>query len=734
MNRLHTNLSPLLACLVCAGLVLGACSDDPVQDAPVQENYDTPDTDLPDEGIPESDVAPPTPAAYLQVSVSPTRIAHARGSEIHPVATVYDASGNILADREITWTITPVESIEPADSGRYTLLAEGLITFEACTQTSSAESTPFCDQITIRVDDGPPALEIYSPQPGAELGAQGAAVIEVRGRVDDHQEPIYVHVNGVAVAVDENGEFARDLTPHFGINSIEVTASDSIHSQATRKRLDVLWATEYLPPRENINGILLNDGIIFRLGQNFFDNGQPPTIFSEAQIDTKDLADILYLVLSYIDLSQQIPNPVVDSSAFYLEVDSIDVVDPFVVIDVTDEGLELFIQLSHVQANTGGFIELGDQTLSLEGHITAALSIVARISVAKLGPESPFAIELEHFELAMEGAQANFESLEANAIFELAESALRGNLEAILLDTINTSFVDVLPALLIDLFSSLEQALAGQSIAIDLGLGDPFELSFNGRIGSLATAYRSGLEGAVEIDMSVDRDAVNTHTRGVALMVPLAKEPPFFHQTPIQIGLRLAMVNGILHTLWNGGMLELEVGGLLPGAAAALIQDATLSAKLPPLISPPLFGENHDLLLHLGQLEVHLEYTQQTDVFGANLAVGIDLVVDEGEIALTISDEPILGLWLIETTGRAPVLAENNLRQIILNQLWPELEASLGEGLSFGLPIPELGGLSEFAPALDALQLELRMLRPLTVREGFIFLDAGFEGTLPLGL
>ncbi|MFU8805800.1 MAG: hypothetical protein ACNA8W_18455, partial [Bradymonadaceae bacterium] len=543
---------------------------------------------------------------------------------------------------------------------------------------------------------------------------------------------VYVHLNGMPVEVNQEGHFSASLIPHFGVNSIEVIASDNVHSQSTRKRFDVLWAADYLLPEEDRNGLRLDDGIAFRLGQGFFDNGLPPTVLSEQQIITEDLADIIYLLLSYIDLGESIPNPVVDSDVFYLEVGDVDVHEPYVEIDVTDDGLELFIQISHLQAATAGHIELSDRTLDLTGHILASLSIIAQITVSKDGPELPFDIELANFELAIESAEAHFESVEANAIFELAESALRENLEALLLDTISTSFVDVLPDFLLDLFSSLEQAMADRSFEIDLGLGQPFALSFDGRIGFLDTHYREALEGAVEVDMSVDLPAIHIHSRGVPLMMPLVKEPPFFYTSRIQIGLRLAMVNGMLHTLWNAGLLELDVGDLLPDGVAALIQDASFSAKLPPLLSPPLFGEPHDLLLHLGQIEVHLEYAAQTDVFAANLVVGVDLVVDHGEIGIQIADEPRLALWLVETTGSAPVLNEQNLRQLILAQLWPELEASLGAGLSFGLPVPDLGALADYAPALEALALELRMTRPLAVRDGFILLDTAFEGILPL--
>ena len=63
----------------------------------------------------------------------------------------------------------------------------------------------------------------------------------------------------------------------------------------------------------------------------------------------------------------------------------------------------------------------------------------------------------------------------------------------------------------------------------------------------------------------------------------------------VQFGLRFALVNSLLHALWQAGLLEADVTNSVP----VNVDSALLSARLPPVVRPPLEGEPNDFVIEL---------------------------------------------------------------------------------------------------------------------------------------
>ena len=672
--------------------------------------------------------------AHLLLDFSPTRFAYAVDTRITPSATVYNYNWEVLNNAEVEWTVGPEEMVEKDDGrDRWFVRQEGTVDFQACA-IEDGVVTDLCAQRSVIVSDGAPTITLESPSPGEHFDGSDVDSITVEGVVSGFKTIDRVQVNGEDIEVDADNRFSTELTPHFGINTVFVRAFDGVNPLDGLTAASFLWAPHFLETtkgdHEKPIETTLDDAIILKLGQNFFDDGNPPTVISESHLLTEDLADIIFLVLRFLDISSQLDNPVVDSSGFVLSVPDVTVYDPRVEIDTTDEGLQLYAQLPNIIAQTEGMIEVSDQTLDLGGEISAALSIFVQIDVEKPSAQEPFTVEMTHFELAIEDATPNFASAEANAIFQLADSALRTSLEDLLLDSVNLSFIDTLPNLLEDVFTSLEDAIAHQEFDLDVGIGEPISLEFAGQIGQLGTVFMEGLEGFVEASLMVDGASHFPDNPGVAMLYAGPPGFPFFDGSRIQIGLNLTLINAIFHNLWDAGLLNIDISEMIPSNFAALLSEGNAFGRLPPLASPPMNDEPFDLMLHVGQLELELGWNDRTDRFGAHIAVGVDLNIAGDSIAIEVSDQPIIDLWLIETTGDAPLLDAAGLETVIRSQLWPEIEEAIGDGLSFGLPIPDIGGLDEFAPELADLDLDVRMTRPMDIRDGFLMLDASFEGEL----
>ena len=725
--NIYRNLLIALLVLGLAAPALTACGTDDSgnEDLVAENNDEEQENDEPEQGV--------TDAAHVLIEVSPTRFSYAVGTKITPRATVYDATWDELGDAEVQWQLSPSERVE-AQGSQWEVIAAGTITIEACALDDQGQATSVCGEKQIISAHGTDRIVLQSPTPGQHFHGDEHALIPVEGYVDDALEVDSVNINGQNVPVDDQGRFVHDVEPIFGVNTIAVRAFDGVNSEDAIAAASVMWAPHYVETfADNESGQLgldIEQAILLSLGQNFLDDGEPYTVISESQVVTKDLADILMLVLEHVDITSQIPNPVVDSSALVLSIPDVSINEPRVEIFATDSGIEIFAQIGDLLAETAGYLELSDATLDLSGDISAALSLFASIDVEKNALDEPFHVEMVDFELAIEHATPNFESEEANAVFELADSALRDNLETILLDGVDLSFIDALPDMLLDLFQSLDEVIAGQEFELDLDLGHPLTLYFDGGIGKFTPVHAQGLHGHITASLRVDESPVFPNNPGVAHVRVDPDQSPLFSSSRVQLGLNLALINGILHSLWNAGLLDLNITELVPSSLSGFIEEGQATGLLPPVAAPPEDDSPHDILLRLGQLELEMDWLDQQDRFGAALMVGADLTVIGDQVSITIADEPQIDLWLIESSEHEPLMSATELRNLIRSSLWPEIQEGIGEGLGFALPIPGVDSLATYAPALSEMTLDVRMTRAMAFRQGFLMLDATIEGEL----
>jgi hypothetical protein len=673
-------------------------------------------------------------AAAVDITVDPLRPVYRTGSTVTPAATVLDGNGEPIVDAEVTWTIEPSGAIT-STGGDYELLSEGELTVKACTVEAGIYDEPVCGQKRIIVDDRSPSVEVTSPAPGAWLGADGAQTITVAGVVTDTHGTQSVFVNGKGAEVLDDGTFTMSIEPDFGINHIEVIANDSMSRAAGEVVFDVLWAPSYydMSNTDTHTGFHFDDGLVLDLGQRFFDDGQTPMQPDETSYVTHDLVDILKLLVKNIDFMSQIPDPVLDTDAGQLRITDLTIGEPEVLLDLTDTGAELFIWVPDVDMQTQGGIALDQRVLDLTGSINAELAGFAVLEITKPGPGVDFEADVSEIAMSIQNAKSNFASPEANAVFELAESALRTKIEEILVGTLRDQFIDQLPAILVDALNSVEEQLDGLTFDLDTEFTDPLTIVLNGMIDAFETTYRNSMTAKLSTDVAANQPAALTSSPGIPLAAPYTNEVALFESSRAQVGVRLALLNGLLHTLWETGFLEINLTELMPEQYADVTEHAELSAKLQPVLSRPKAGQPYDFILRAGQMEIEVELLDQVDVYVVNLEVGILMSLTDNAISLTVPDDPTITPWVESTTADRSVLDENSVRNLIKSQVWPQIEETLRQGLSFDLPVPGLSGLSELAPTLSALDVQFLLNRPVDFRDGFIIFDALLQGTLPLG-
>lgn len=690
-----------------------ACGDD--DSAPMDSGVDT--------------LAPPDAVpAQIEVSVSPPRSSYRTEQGIRLLAEVLDENSLVIDGAAVTWSVDPVSAATDMGGGVFTLVEEGFVDFVGCTVAPSVEGEPVCDSARILVDSGAPNLEVTTPTPGQELGGDGATMIEVSGSVADTRD-VQVFVNGELAEVDAMGMFTHMLSPLFGANHIEVVASDGV-TEDSRVEMDVLWADRYTPAVvDDRPAITLDDALVLQLGQNFFDDGSPLDRMAEP-LRTEDLADIFELVLLSADFRSFLPDPVVDSApTLTLRVTEVRIDDVEVIVEVVEGGIELFARIGTLDADTAGNLDFEGAALDLGGGLSASLAAFAHVDISKAGPEAPVESAVSELTVAIESIEGRFTAEEANAILRLAEGLLRSTLEAELEDAFSDSLLDAIPAVLSDALGSLDTALQGQTIPIESELFPAVTLNLDGRLASLDSQYRRFMRAPLQMTVGTDSAVTFPDSRGAADFVAAAD--PLFESTPVQLGVKVALMNGLLHALWNSGLLEIDAGALLPEDLAGVVMNAELSGKMPPVIRPTRGAETEDLVLVIGQAELSLEALGATTRFGVTIEAGTSLDIVDGAVVLNVSDEPFIRVWIIESTATSPPIDEDSLRSILLEQLWPSLQEAIIGGLTIDLPTLEVGDLTSVAPDLAGFALDIELSNPLDVREDAVVLDILLVGSTP---
>jgi hypothetical protein len=667
----------------------------------------------------------------LTLSIAPMRAAYRTGETVMLTVVIRDQDDEPLAEEMADIVISPAgaatEMGATAMGPRFMLTQAGFVTFSAC--WGGHTDGELCDQVRILVDDGSPMLEVSEPLPGAELGPDGDVTdIVVRGSVADMRMS-RVFVNGTLAEVDDLGRFEAHVEPRFGVNHLVIAASDGVVTPTTTE-MDVLWAPSYARARTSWGapGVSLPAGAALDLGAGFFDD-RVPLVSTERPVVTEDLADLATLIIRSVDATSLLPDPVVDSSNFVLRVTDVRLEGLSVEISPEDGALELFLRVQDLQVDTEGQLQIETTMRSLDGGIGAAVAAYVRVRVGRTSLAEPIDVTLEEIDVALERAEGRFTDPQVNAVFALASGLLRTTLETQLRSAMTDLLADAIPDLLRGIFVGLDTALNGQELELDTGVFPAITLLIDGQLATLTSVHGRGITGVLQVDAGIDGESIHPESRGVALAAETEADP-FFRSARLQLGIRLALLNGLLHALWDGGLLEVDATALLPSSISGIVSAAVISGRMSPVIREGAPGEEHDLILSVGQLELDAVYMGSPVRYGMTLEAGIDVDVLDNRLSLTIAEEPFIRVWAMDLASER-ALSSDALRDLLLSMLWPSLRESLADGLSLELPIPAPDALTSLAPSLAGLSLSISMTERIGLRDDTLVVEGSLRGVLP---
>ncbi len=650
------------------------------------------------------------------------------GQVIGLTANVTSSAGEPI-DAEVVFSVAPDSGapLEVVDgrTASYRLDGQGQVTFTACL----AGRPTVCDSVLVRVDDGAPLLELESPLPGAEVDA--ASGLRVKGRVVDAAPPARLFLDGAAVPLDGDGRFDAVFPSRLGIRHVELVAIDSF-LRATTIELDVLSAAAFTPATDPSGDLTftMDDAITLALGQDVFDDGVP--LAPSPSPITTDVADVIALLIDRAELGSVIPRPLYASESITLYLDEPELRRPVVEISMEDGAIELFVGIGSFRGLTSGFVAIEEEQYNLAGEIDARFGASARLAIAKEGPDAEVVVALESLDLVLESLAGAFVDPETNAIFRAAaglviRSTLEDRLEQVVLGILS----EVVPGVVREVFTGLDEALAGHSFEVDQAPLPAMTIAIDGRIRRIRTRYHDAASAPLTVSVATSAANVHPESRGFARFATTPPEP--LGGGRVQIGLQLGLLNGVLHQLWSAGMLDLDVHSLLPESVRGLISEADLVPRLPPVVRPPDVHEDHDAIVSIGQLELVLLSSGKAHRFGVRLEAAVDVSIAGNVITLSIDPTPVVDVFTIEApTPPSGLISEALVESVLTGQVWPKLAAVVEGGLSIALPIPPLDVVADVAPSLAGFELVFDETRPTLERRGDLLVaDVALTGAVP---
>lgn len=689
----------------------------------------------------------------IRLDVIPDRVVYIADERVMIDAVVFNAKGERVEDAVVQWT---QRNAERSANGEFRLMSrESVATIKGCVALEADPdsdewwdadengliATDICDEVELAVDNGPPTLTVLSPDPGLELDRnEENGVVVVTGTVSDSnpEARLQVYVNDISVPIEADGSFSFEHPLAFGINRMTVSATDGFHDPVVQQ-FDLLAADGYLTPEEGSSKFVLQDTIGVRIGQKFFDKVLGGTNIDPTQfpVYADDLASIVEVLLANMDLSSLFgTGPVIEvENTISLSVTGVTVGDAIVDVAIVDQsGLELSLNINDVFVQTDGDLDLFDAHFDLEGGLRVDIS--GRLSIdLHIDEDEQITSSMTVHDFGISTIRPAFTGNDGeffNALISLGSvnQTFRELVENEIGGELINEFLGVIPATITDLLGSIGGLLNGLSFDIDPGFAPPISIQLGSSLGDLSLvggATTGYLNAALNASVEVRSDAGVSHPESRGLpMASISPVMPFNNISAIQLAIRQDFVNGLLHGVWNSGLLNSSIN--------FSNIDITLDAKLPPVLTMApanttcrIDGVRCDALIQIGQLELVAFGTR----LGVSLEAGATIAFNGNDIVLNVSEAPNARTWVIE--GDATVFGPSLVETILLTVLWPEISGFIGEGFAFSLPLPSIEslGLADLAPALVDAQLNLRALGRINSQTGYLGLGADIVLTTP---
>ena len=626
-----------------------------------------------------SDMGPPDygEAAYVEMTISPRKSLYTMDETTTVSAIVYDRIGQVLEGYPIRYDTRPVEAASVTADGVVSFLREGAGAVRGCA------TLELCGRVSFFVDNAVPLLEVVSPERGAFIS--GEPTISVQGRTDP--QGVRVYLNDQEVDVDNEGTFAAQIPAEFGLNLVDVVADDGIRRPPTRSVREVVWAPELLPRSSPITN--LPKAASLRIDQSALDG--PPSMNdpSDNPLFAASLTELLEILFSRIEPMQFVSDrELLDSDIIQLRLLDLSPGVPTMDVLFIDDGVEVFFSLDQIAVELSGNIDYQGESLNLDGRVLVDSSSFVQVYL-RSGQAGVFNVELGQFAVSIERISAQMEDETVQILMEsvgnVAGDALRTFLKVYLDALVEERVPELLGVSLDSIFEPL------QEVPIEVEEGGPLPpgivtftiLDATPSVVPNEALYfdvSAAIEEPADIEPAFD-------TPGVPGFAD-SSEPVWPALSAVSLALRLSTINYLLDSLWRQGVLQIDLTDEIPDSLRILISDASLQARLQPLVVPSPVGAPDELIFQLGEVDLILNSPTRSepDIYVASIRAGFYVDFSGGQIRLGLSPNSAdIRFELRQAENGRPILPPSSLNGLVSDNLWPSIERNLGEVLSTDL-------------------------------------------------
>ncbi len=654
-------------------------------------------------------VTPSLPAS-LRIARSPDQMVYRVDDDIRIDSIVEDTYGNRIAAPMLSYASAPMGGVMDR-AAVYHYPVEGHYTVTVRVTGPTEGGRALSQMTSFVVDSSGPTVTCEGDATMINL-APGAP-LAVRGSLRDTSGVRSVRVGGRDVMVGADGSFSSTVTSRFGMNWVEVRATDTLGQENTRTCVYLVsdrWQSE---------SALLASGVSLQLTQSAIDDGNPLTPITS-------LDDILQTVLNSDGLSDQLDsslraaNPLKDSCdqeacAFgrcvclfrsTVNYDGRELPGPNTTsLTLVEGGVRAHVRLQDV----GIRLRIGG-TLSTSGWVRFAnLDVDLIFDLSSAGGMPRAAVRPGSVSVSVGTIRTDFSGLTGvivDVVSTLANGLIRDQVSRLVRDYIQNNFNMVLNGL-----------VGGLNVS---SLGATFNVPRLDSMGSVGLGFGLGISAltprsthlfaGIGTRFTTPMSTRATASRGVAMQPAAATEPA--RSTPATVIVQPAVLNQALHSLWRGGFFDASLDASRFGSFFPRGSTITLSTALPPVAQ---IGDDGRVRLDLGAVSVSINVADVAPIrasLGARASTTVTLVGNDLRFAGVRLDELYVGF---DDTSMSSMERDNlamAMRMILqdivdrsLNDALPAIPIpgfTIPESLrSYGLPVGRELGITSPALALE---------------------------------
>ncbi len=664
------------------------------------------------------EVVPGLPAS-LVVTLAPNQQVYGLDQVVGVSYIVSDQYGNVIPDAKVTMTVDQQSGWTTFGTGRFRFSVEGTYVVTVTVEGPTETGIPLTQNVTIVVNGEGPAIECGDPVDGSMVDGVPGQPLTFTGSVNDANGVDSLLVDGQGVTVQPDGSFSAQVNPQWGINFVEVVATDEFGEENSRSCAFLLsnhWSGE---------SDFMDHAVVLKMLQGAIDDGNPA--------DLDSLNDLLHAVVNSpgivdeVDTALEAANPlqpetcVTETCIFGfcvcwfgwgLEYDGDIRVGPATTslqlvpggvranARIEDFGVKVYVPytVSEIDGSTRGWVT----TDYIDVTLTIDLELINGKPRASIRPNS---VSVEVGDVSTQ-----FNGLDG-AIVNLVVALFNGTVRNLIADTLRGFVEDSFDEVIDGVVSSLDIDTLGTTFNVPTldgsgTVGVRFNLQFsrlwvsNSRFAvGIGTRFRPTLTRNGNASLGVPR-----------LQSSVWGEPSITR--PIGVGVFVGVLNHVLHALWRGGLFDAtitgaDLGGGLPAAATAVI-----GTSLPPVVENLSDGT---VQLSLGGMNVALTYPGIFDeplnvTLGARASASVSVSGDDLIFGSINIEELFFSTSDVSLDATTRSVLEGFLRSLIqsvvdtsLNQSLPALPIptfSIPSSLSqYGLPANAVLGINN--PTLE---------------------------------